>query len=70
VAVGELVVQLVAADGDLVGVDDDDEVTTVDIRCERRLVLTALVVSPAFGVYVGTALTSLFRVPSGVRIPV
>ncbi len=41
VAVGELVLQFVAADGDLVGVDDDDEVATVDIRRECRLVLAA-----------------------------
>src|SRR5271168_3525272 len=30
----------------------------------------ACVVSPAFGVYVGTALTSLFGSPWGIRIPV
>ena len=30
--------QLVAADGDLVGVDDDDEVTLIAVRRERRLV--------------------------------
>ena len=33
--------QLVAADGDLVGVDDDDEVAAIDIGRERRLVLAA-----------------------------
>src|SRR6185369_14332126 len=41
VPVGELVLQLVATDGDLVGIDDDDEVATVDIWGERRLVLAA-----------------------------
>src|SRR5262245_57349743 len=41
VAVGVLVLELVAADGDLVGVDDDDEVATVDIGRECRLVLAA-----------------------------
>ena len=41
VAVSHLALQLVAADGDLVGVDDDDEVSAIDIGRERRLVLTA-----------------------------
>src|SRR6188768_359458 len=41
VAVGELVGQLVAGQGDLLGVDDDDEVTGVDVRRVDRLVLAA-----------------------------
>lgn len=41
VPVNHLVLQFVAADGDLVGVDHDDEVTAIDIGGERRLVLAA-----------------------------
>ena len=41
VAVGHLVVELVASDGDLVGVDDDDEIAPVDVGRECRLVLAA-----------------------------
>src|SRR5882724_346806 len=40
-AVVELVVQLVAGDGDLLRVDDDDEVAGVDVRCVLRLRLAA-----------------------------
>src|SRR5690606_30120215 len=39
VAVGDLVVELAAGEGDLLRVDDDDEVTVVDVRGEARLVL-------------------------------
>src|SRR6478735_9402114 len=39
VAVGLLLLELGAGQGNLVGVDDDDEVTGVDVRCELRLVL-------------------------------
>src|SRR6478736_1244312 len=39
VAVGLLLLELGAGEGDLVGVDDDDEVTGVDVRRELRLVL-------------------------------
>ena len=41
VAVGHLGGQLVAGQGDLLGVDDDDEVAGVDVRGEGRLVLAA-----------------------------
>ena len=41
VAVGQLVGRLVAGEGDLLGVDDDDEVTGVHVRGEDRLVLAA-----------------------------
>ena len=41
VAVSQLLVRFVAAHGDLVSVDDDDEVATVDIGGECRLVLAA-----------------------------
>src|SRR6478752_3555110 len=41
VAVGELLLTLLAGQRDLAGVDDDDEVATVDVRRERRLVLAA-----------------------------
>ena len=41
VAVGHLGGLLVAGEGDLVGVHDDDEVTGVDVRGEDRLVLAA-----------------------------
>src|SRR5690606_12359662 len=41
VPVGELLLGLGAGEGDLVGVDDDDEVTGVDVRREDRLVLAA-----------------------------
>src|SRR5215207_6219076 len=41
VAVRQLVGPLVAGQGDLGGVDDDDEVTAVHVRRERRLVLAA-----------------------------
>ncbi len=41
VVVGHLLLALVAAQGDLAGVDDDDEVTAVDVRSEGRLVLAA-----------------------------
>ena len=39
VAVGALLLELGAGEGDLVGVDDDDEVTGVDVRRKRGLVL-------------------------------
>src|SRR5690606_39875672 len=39
VAVGDLVLALAPGQGDLRGVDDDDIVTTVDVRGEARLVL-------------------------------
>ena len=39
VAVGHLLGRLVARERHLLGVDDDDEVTTVDVRGEGRLVL-------------------------------
>ena len=41
VAVRHLVVEFVASDGDLVSVDDDDEIATVDVGRECRLVLAA-----------------------------
>jgi hypothetical protein len=41
VPVGLLLLTLVAGQGDLLGVDDDDEVTGVDVRGEGRLVLAA-----------------------------
>src|SRR6478672_1041464 len=41
VAVGLLLLELGAGEGDLLGVDDDDEVTTVDVRGEGGLVLAA-----------------------------
>ena len=41
VVVQELAVALVAADRDLVGVDDDDEVAAVNVRRKGRLVLAA-----------------------------
>jgi len=41
VAVGHLGGQLVTGQGDLLGVDDDDEVTGVGVRREDRLVLAA-----------------------------
>ena len=41
VAVGLLLLELGAGEGDLLGVDDDDEVATVDVRGEGRLVLAA-----------------------------
>src|SRR6476469_1963515 len=41
VAVGLLLLELGAGEGDLVGVDDDDEVTTVDMRGKGGLVLAA-----------------------------
>src|SRR5699024_439254 len=41
VAVAERVLALVAGTGDLGSVDDDDEVTAIDVGCERRLVLAA-----------------------------
>ena len=41
VTVGQLLVLLVAAEGDLFGVDDDDEVTAVGVGRECRLVLAA-----------------------------
>ena len=40
-AVGLLLLELGAGEGDLVGVDDDDEVAGVDVRGEGRLVLAA-----------------------------
>jgi hypothetical protein len=39
VGVGKLLLALVAGEGDLAGVDDDDEVTSVDVRREGGLVL-------------------------------
>ncbi|SKV92714.1 Uncharacterised protein [Mycobacteroides abscessus subsp. abscessus] len=41
VTVSELVGELVAAEGDLLCIDDDDEIATIDVRCEGRLVLAA-----------------------------
>jgi hypothetical protein len=41
VAVGQLLLALVAGQRDLLGVDDDDEVAGVDVRGEDRLVLAA-----------------------------
>jgi hypothetical protein len=41
VPVGDLLLTLVAGQRDLAGVDDDDEVTGVDVRGEDRLVLAA-----------------------------
>src|SRR5690606_23572097 len=41
VAVSQLVLPLVAGEGNLLRVDDDDEVTGVNVRSEDRLVLTA-----------------------------
>ena len=41
VAVRELLLQLPARERDLVRIDDDDEVTGVDVRREDRLVLAA-----------------------------
>lgn len=41
VAVGDLLLTLVAGEGDLVGVDDDDEVAGVEVVGEARLVLAA-----------------------------
>ena len=39
VVVSLLLCQLVARQGNLVGIDNDDEVSTVNMRCKRRLVL-------------------------------
>jgi len=49
VAVVERPLRLVTADGDLVGVDDDDEVTAVDVGRERRLVLAAQQIGSCHG---------------------